>query len=459
MATSGFLKKEQMMTRFWLFGCLALGLLAPTAPRAQPPSPTAPAAKAADKQAMYEDIEIMRRILNKQVGLVRVSVEDPTSVWYDSLSHWGAYTVPGTQVQRYAATVDPSGWWLVPHVSNTIQYAQLADSYFWPAASYYGGLQHIVREGSNFEGAYLKGHGVVYTGSVPAANIAGLEPPPRSVGLVSLCSSCHEAVSIRKLVEPAAEPAREEPSLWEKVRREVRGVKDEPAPKRPERVQRQDICTPGALAELILETLAQNGHNFRALPATEGISVIVTVPGVAAPASDSAAKRKEKGEASTAVRTAKQLLDLADLHTKQGKSDEAAKTLADAIKRLADQPLSYSHDTPYDALAKDLLEAKQLLRSAYTKQAQLLLAAGRLKEAREALDKAESATLVVNAQEKPVVTPSGDKAPPALPAKLVVTVSKKLLDEVHAGKLDLPAFKKGAEVEAIGFPPAAKAKK
>jgi hypothetical protein len=457
------------MTRFWLFGCLALGLLAPTAPRAQPPSSTAPAAKAADKQAMYEDIEIMRRILNKQVGPVRVSVEDPTSIWYDNLSRWGAHTVPGTQVQRYGLylspsdvfgtrTVDPSGVSWAPYASNTIQYAQLADTYFWPAASYHGGFKHLVTEGSNFEGAYLKGHGVVYTGIVPAASVAGLEPPARSLGLVSLCSSCHEPQSIRKLVEPAAEPAREEPSLWEKVRREVRGVKDEPAPKPPERVQRQDICTPGALAELILETLAQNGYNFRALPATEGISVIVTVPGVTAPASD-AAKRKEKGEASTAVRTAKQLLDLADLHTKQGKSDEAAKTLADAIKRLADQPLPYSPDTPYDAVAKEVLEAKQLLRSAYSKQAQLLLYAGRIKEAREALDKAENASLVVNGQEKPVVTPSADKGPPALPAKLVVTVSKKLLDDIHAGKIDLPAFKKGAEVEAIGFPPMKKKEK
>jgi hypothetical protein len=457
------------MTRFWLFGLVALGLLAPTAPRAQPPSPNAPAAKAADKQAMYEDIEIMRRILNKQVGPVRVSVEDPTtSSWDNGTNRWDAFTVPGTQLQRYSPyglpsggfdtpTVDPSGVWLVPHGSTTIQYAQLADTYSSSFADH-GAYRRLLKGGSNFEGAYLKGHGVVYTGSVPAANVAGLEPPPRSLHLVSLCSSCHDAASIRKLVEPAAEPAREEPTQWEKVRREVRGVKDEPAPKPPERVQRQDICTPGALAELILETLAQNGYNFRALPAAEGISVIVTVPGVTAPASD-AAKRKEKGEASTAVRTAKQLLDLADLHTKQGKSDEAAKTLADAIKRLADQPLSYSPDTPYDAVAKEVLEAKQLLRSAYSKQAQLLLYAGRIKEAREALDKAENASLVVNGQEKPVVTPSADKGPPALPAKLVVTVSKKLLDEVHAGKIDLPAFKKGAEVEAIGFPPMKKKEK
>jgi hypothetical protein len=453
------------MTRYWLFGSFALGLIVPTALRAQPPAPNAPAAKSAEKQAMYEDIEIMRRILNKQVGPVRISVEDPmTSTWNNSASRWGDFTVPGTQLQRYSTSarfeplaVDPSGGWFTPNVSNTLYGAWLGDIYYWSADSDHGKLRWITREGSNFEGAYLKGHGIVYTGSIPAASVAGLEPPPRSLHLVSLCTSCHEAVSIRKLVEPAAEPAREEPTQWEKVRREVRGVKDEPAPKPPERVQRQDICTPGALAELILETLAQNGHNFRALPATEGISVIVTVPGFAAPAVGTAPQRKEKSEPSTAVRTAKQLLDLADLHTKQGKSDEAAKTLADAIKRLADQPLSYPQETPYDTVAKEILEAKQLLRMAYTKQAQLLLAAGRLKEAREALDKAESASLVVNGQEKPVVAPSADKSSPALPAKLVVTVSKKLLDEVHTGKIDLPAFKKGAEVEAIGFPPTVKA--
>jgi hypothetical protein len=440
------------MTRYWLFGSLAFGLIVPTALRAQPPAPNAPAAKSTEKQAMYEDIEIMRRILNKQVGAVHISVEDPmTSTWNNSANRWSDFTLPGTQFQRYASGIYP------PQHSNTIEYAQLVDSYFRPAVSVHDGWQRM-SGATNFEGAYLKGHGVIYTGSVPAASVAGLEPPPRSLGLVSLCSSCHEAVSIRKLVEPAAEPAREEPTQWEKVRREVRGVNDESAPKPPERVQRQDICTPGALAELILESLAQNGHNFRALPATEGISVIVTVPGVGMPAAPPP-QRKEKGEASTAVRTAKQLLDLADLHAKQGKNDEAAKTLADAIKRLAEQPLSYPQDTPYDTVAKELLEAKQLLRMAYTKQAQLLLAAGKLKEAREALDKAESASLTINNQEKPAATPSAEKNPPTLPAKLVVTVSKKLLDEVHAGKIDVPGFKKGAEVEAIGFPAATKGKK
>jgi len=446
------------MTHFWLFACFALLLTVPTVPRAQSPTPNAPAAKSADKQTMYEDIEIMRRILNKQVGSVQVSVQDPTSFWYeyDGFSR-RVEPVPGTQFQRYSSSVDPAGVWLAPNVANTIYAARLGDTYYWSADSNHGKLNWITREGSNFDGAYLKGHGVVYTGSVPAASVAGLESPPRSLGLVSLCSSCHDAASIRKLVEPASEAAREEPTLWEKVRREVRGAKDEPAPKPPERVLRQDICTPGALAERILETLAQNGHNFRALPANEGISVIVTVPGLGAQAAP-AAQRKEKGEASTAVRTAKQLLDLADLHTKQGKNDEAAKTLADAIKRLADQPLSYPQDTPYDTVAKEFLEAKQLLRTAYTKQAQLLLAAGKLKEAREALDKAENAGVVVNGQENPTGASSAEKSPPALPAKLVVTVSKKLLDEAHAGKIDVPGFKKGAEVEAIGFPAAAKGK-
>jgi hypothetical protein len=455
------------MTRYRLFGCLALVLTVPMALRAQASAPNVPAAKSADKQAMYEDIEIMRRILNKQVGPVRVSVEDPTtSTWNNSANRWADFTVPGTQLQSYGSTsggydmltVDPSGAWLTPHASNALYAARLGDTYYWSADSDHGKLRWITREGSNFDGAYLKGHGVVYTGSVPAASVAGLEPPPRSLALVSLCSSCHDAASIRKLVEPAAEPAREEPTQWEKVRREVRGVKDEPAPKPPERVQRQDICTPGALAELILEALAQNGHNFRALPAAEGISVIVTVPGLGAPAVATEPQRKTKGEASTAVRTAKQLLDLADLHAKQGKNDEATKTLADAIKRLADQPLSYPQDTPYDAVAKEILEAKHLLRMAYTKQAQLLLAAGQLKEAREALDKAENSGLVLNGQEKAIAAPSADKSAPALPAKLVVTVSKKLLDEVHAGKIDVPGFKKGAEVEAIGFPPMKKGK-
>ena len=47
---------------------------------------------------------------------------------------------------------------------------------------------------------------------------------------------------------------------------------------------------------------------------------------------------------------------------------------------------------------------------------------------------------------------------PILPGKLIITVSKQLLMDVHSKKITLEQFKKSAEIEAIGFPAADKKK-
>jgi hypothetical protein len=267
--------------------------------------------------------------------------------------------------------------------------------------------------------------------------------PEKSPSVLTTCGKCHEGQRVNKGVEPSVDTSAKEPSLWDRVRSDVRGQTTTPTAKPATRMRRQDVCTPGSLAESILALLAEHGHNFRQLPVNESISVVVTLPAESQPTGD-----KPKAEQTNPVRAAKQLFDLAELHLKQGKVSEASRTIADVIKRLGHDPIQFPDGMTRDGLRQQLDEAKQLLRSAYNLQAQTLLGLGQVAEARAAIDKAQTAEVTAHFKEGSVET----RPPTTLPRKLVVTVSKKLLDQVHAKQIDLEQFRKAAEVEGVSLP-------
>jgi hypothetical protein len=155
---------------------------------------------------MNEDIEIMRRLLNRAIA--GQNLKSCTSC------HGG--TVPGPVGPGPEG--GPAG--LLPHHSGHHGYGHP-----FPGA----------------EGVYLKGQGVVYT--------LTLQGTPQA---------------------PKGTPAKEEKkplSEWDRLRKELRGEKvDTPAPQSKE----------PALSEVILVALAQHGHNFSQLSSTESVTAVVT---------------------------------------------------------------------------------------------------------------------------------------------------------------------------------------
>jgi hypothetical protein len=77
--------------------------------------------------------------------------------------------------------------------------------------------------------------------------------------------------------------------------------------------------------------------------------------------------------------------------------------------------------------------------------------AGKVSEAELAHNQAEKIFQnMVDAQSK-TDKPTETKATP-LPSKLVITASKKLLDDVGSGKMSFDDFKKAVSVEYVTFP-------
>jgi hypothetical protein len=266
----------------------------------------------------------------------------------------------------------------------------------------------------DIEGVYLKGQGVVYTLTLP--------PPPQP-----------------KADAPKAAPR--PVSDWDRVRRELRNEKSEPEQKEHPRKE-------PTLADTILQVLMDNGHHFAQLGENESLTVVVTFrgqdpPAAAANTPKAGADPNSQEQAAPAANTnaagdpaapssAQDYQLLGDLHLKQGRVDEAIR----AYRQAVDQ-------------GRDPKGQAAVLR----KLAQALITLGKDAEAEQALEQAMAQVA------KPAPT-HGRAAEPAatprspLPAKLIITVPKKLLDQAADGKMPLEEFRKGTTVESIpGAPP------
>jgi hypothetical protein len=400
------------MKALWIGQALLVLSVVPAAATADPPPAAAPEGRA----AMYEDIEIMRRLLNGKLHAFAGS----------TLTRWQRRANAGT-AEYELLSGQLLGTYVAPSASGNLRllHNQGRDVLVGRAHALTGVLPSML----DTEGTYLKGQGVVFTLTLP--------PPPGDPR--------------PEAPKPAARP----PSDWERIRREVRR-ENEPEPK-------ADAKKEPTLAEVVLWVLADNGRHFTLLGENESLTVVITFRpdavgrGVAMldydadgaydlyvtnylnngtvwaaqqqPKSTEAAKPQTGPSDEAVSQRVKDLILLGELHAKQGKVEEAIQTFRQALE-----------------LKPDGDQARDVLR----KLAATLLIAGKDAEAGQVMKQFSS--LAARQQEKPTAPPKAGPAKVLLPSKLIVSAPKKLLDQVAAGKISFQEFQKAATVEYLSFP-------
>src|SRR5262249_6944021 len=125
-------------------------------------------------------------------------------------------------------------------------------------------------------------------------------------------------------------------------------------------------------------------------------------------------------------------------HLKQGRAQEAVNAFAKAIE-LDPEPKRAA------VLNRKLAQAYLALEPT---DAHLKAAEERLKAAQAAAERAKKAETAATQQATAPASPA-----PLLPAKLIISATKKLLDQAGSGKISFEEFKKAASVEYLTFPP------
>lgn len=392
-----------------------------------------------------EDVEILRRLLNRAAGLpdkVQVSVESP------------ARTNPN----------DPAP----PFSMMTDQYMPIWNERMkeWEARNpLKPGAIKVSSPVGPFDGVYLPGAGVVYTLHVPAGTPRTLDGD--RVGLNSSCSTCHRNQVTVHTSPPLLDVTKGEPTLsdWDRVKQDVRGEPAKPADKPKADKPRAAVCEPGSLEGLIAGVLAANAKHVRHLPEKEGITVVVTFDEVkpggkptvwsvdpnALPEDVEVFSGYKQLPKEPWTPPAKpgftpdevKALNLGDLHLKQGKHKEAAEAYATALARFTDKELMLSGLSKLTAEQRNAYadELQKGVRDAMKSYAKALLLADQPDKAKWAL---EMATGFVVLEVTPTTVPASSTAP----AKLILSVTKA---DVDAAK-DAAAVKKAVKAERLNFP-------
>jgi hypothetical protein len=500
-----------------LLRCLAsLALLYPNFALAQPDSPKLPPAGGPDQSVqMYEDIEIMRRLLNEKlagstgVANLRASLllnasctqcHGRNGVAVGDIDFDGRININQIDGWRHlflgAALVDfdrdgKADLFLVNPLNNTAAPTgkQTLDSYFRGTANYlnqapnassfpklnesnftiynapftFATTDQPANSLANFvdvhrlhaklaspvldaEGTYLRGHGIVYTLTLPP-----LERDPR----------------------PQAPSAPPKPvSDWDRIRREIR--KEKPAAEAEQKPKEP------TLGDVVIKLLAENGKHFSHLGPSESLTVAITfrpeanrllaildphtanaetalrrlsldlfgtlpqpnaIRDPARPNGTIDAKPAPKEDpnqlktaASGTASTPQDYALLGDLHLKQGKPAEAFKAYLKALELNTDSSLN---DVYYGRVQRAYAATPE-------KPTEMEIA---LKKAALRLGQKNPEQVTQPKMEKP----SEPKAANA-PAKLVITACKQHLDEVGSGKISLEEFKKKVIVEYVTLP-------
>jgi hypothetical protein len=384
-----------------------------------------------------EDVEILRRLLNKAAGLPdKLSVTPP----------------PAADPFR-----PPPGWKEPVPVTST------------SAAV------------SPFDGVYLPGAGVVFTLYVPAG--APTTAHADRIGLNSSCGTCHQpqvhishatAVSLTTCTNCHSDVPKGEVQLsdWDRVKQDVRGDKSKPVEKPKGEKKGVAVCEPGNLQSLVGTVLAANAKHIRHLPEKEGVTVVVTFdemkPVVAYTyrtyfdpvEKDADGKPVLKSvmvmEPQTVdsptgtVLTDKpfnpeelKFLNLGDLHLKQGKHAEACDAYGKGLSRFWQKPFKVTAPASLTTAQKSQYaeDLQQGVRDAMKNYAKALLLSNQADRAKEALDMATGFTVL---EVSPISTPASSTAP----TKLILTVSKADIDKAK----DATAFKKTVKVEWVNSP-------
>jgi hypothetical protein len=379
------------------------------------------------QRALYEEIEVMRQLLARK--LAGPGVVSATQLGLEGLYH---------------AAGEPSSYGSYQPVTaadGTPTYDRLARTYL--AGQSVRGFSQAGRVTAPAEGTFLDGHGVVFTVTLPAA--AG---DPRPSG---------------KQTAPAAD------TEWDRIRKELRGEK-------PAAAGGEAKPSAPTVGDIVLHTLAENGKHFEHLRPEDRVTVVATfrgrrtqtsrpaasalqpTPNIPASATQPSAPATAQNQpnasppvATTAntPRTTNDYVLLGDLHLRQ----EQYGTAVDAYQKALMQFLTgLKYRNPIDTPAARQ-EVSEQARTLLSKLAQAQTGAGKLDEARATLERAQKVLQDLAAegaaQTRPALT---TKAPPArLPAKLIVSAPKGLLDAVGSGKMEFETFRQQVSVEYLTF--------
>jgi hypothetical protein len=453
------------MNRRFALSAWGLGLLL-----ALVAAPPAFSQAAADKTRMYEDIEIMGRILDRALKLPRYSTMMVPASSGGMLGS-GGNILGGIGGLGGLQGGSPMGGF--GGGSGSFSGFRGTGAAFSGGSGTGAGFSGFSGSGSlglqgghmvpasvplfqKAQGIYVKDHGVIFTVVLPP------QPDPKPAA-------------------PAPPP--KQLSEWERIEKQLHGEKTDRPASPPKQKQ-------ASIADTVLEALAENGHRFSQLSDKESLTVSVifrseaqenaghaliyktfpatvndpvfqevfsneTFPAVIndpafqffndtiqAPGSGSAPPAKESTGGSTSGDSPRSTGSsprdyelLGDLHVKQGQSKEALK----AYQKAAEQNADAQHRA-----------------GMYLKIAHLYLTAEKNEtEAKRAMDRAREILAGVGATKTQAVTPNKPASP--LPSRLTITVSKRVLDMVGSEKISMDDFKKAAVIDYLSFDAAKKA--
>lgn len=351
---------------------------------------------------MYEDIEIMRRILDKKLhGL------------YPSRTYQ-TFGMSGMQGGMYGM---PGGMYGMEERKGMGGINGMLGGMggMWGGMGMGGGMMPVTVSLPSLEGVYLKGQGVVYT-----ATLASLQPPAKA--------EAHRSGNAYQAFLQSAHVNSE----WESIRRQVRNEKEKP--KKPEASKQP------SLSDVLLKVLAENGHHFSQLGENESLTIIITVHDANAPlppakSGEGSAKTESKlSNTSGGSDLQSQVRDLellGELHLKQGKYNEAIEALHKAM-----------------VMTKSPKRNAELCR----KLAQCYLMRQDPADFRNARATLEEALALMEKDKEAKNEPAPAAKPaPALPVKLIISAPKKLLDQAKEGKIAFEEFRRQAHVETLRF--------
>lgn len=412
-----------------------------------------------------EDIEVLRRLLNKGFGFDHKTSQLAEAVQpYISTgsSFLGGGGMPPTT--GFPNDIGKGGGWPGGQPGGVTGFA--------PQPGRTGVLnlpagKRVSQAVGPFDGVYLKGAGVVFTLRVPREETQfghGLcvGDVHTHLGLGSTCNGCHtEAKAAHKGVDAVAlndcqkchdggSPARnmaKPVSDWDRIRADVRGEKlpEVKAPVADPKKPRAVMCKPGDIRELLAAELFAHAKNVRNLDKNDWVTVVVTfdeLPGANAGAPSGASKpTSQSGFFAEEV----QALTLGDLHMKQGKYKEAAEAYEKGLARYREPVarVTFAASTPAEQVKQGIADLERSIRNTYKSLATAYL---HLNE----IEKAQTAVALAAVLKVEVAAPGGEKPKPQVPAKIHLAVAKSDIDRVKT----LDEFRKSLHLELIGFPDA-----
>jgi hypothetical protein len=415
---------------------------------------TAKASQKQEQTAMYEDIEIMRRLLSsKLVRFKALSAWNRDNIsWLDELypsrarDRWSKASNSGVadgnspQMQfgeNQQGTPQPQfgdfrGFnpYDARIVNPTFSLGEFRDQYGNT------GLMRVAEASplDDIEGSYLPGCGIVYTVTLP---------PPQ-----------------RKPTTQSTSPQPKPLTDWERVRKQLHGEKEpdkgQQAPAQPREPSVTDV---------ILKTLFENGHHFVRLNDNENLTVAITfrpaeqqggqatafspdrnaaasrtssvgaanTGGTSSSSATSPLRETIIGSTAKTLSSAQDYLLLGDLHMRQGQANNALNAYQRALNDL-----SLEIGNP-NTLGR--------LRELHQKLAQAYLSLGDVDNARKEFDELDK----LQKHQAPKRDTSARPAETKLPRKLMISAPKKLLEQAGTGKMSFEEFRKAATVDELNF--------